>query len=414
MLPMWDPLGPGSAEVVRQAGRHLVSRDAPRDRVSGRLKTLGGSPEPCPDGDGRRTVLVLLWSSPVGGLENRLGVLLTELADEHRFVVAVMGRPGPLGSARMAALCRLTPHVYPVGPWFEPELWPSLVAHLVARFAVSSVLAVGSGPGTEALVGSLKERFPDLWFVHQHEPGSADAEDLRPGPGIDLHLAVTAAAEQGLRSQGCAPDQVLAIAPEVVAGAVVTGDPGSLDRGQLRPRLGLPEAATAVVMVSDLLPEKRPEDFVALARRLCDDKELFFVLVGEGPLAATVRDMARIFDLPRFALRPPDLPLSEVVAAADVVCSTSEAEPHPAWLLAAMAAGRTVVACGVDDVASLLERYGDDRSTAVPVADLEAMERTLRTVAAGPATADVVAQIAAARERALALWRQALATRPGS
>ena len=413
-LPLRDPLGPGSSELVRQVGRHLVAGSAACQLVEGRLVALGRSPEPRPDSGGRGTVLLVLGAPLEGGLEERMAALVSGLADELRFVIAVMDPGGPLGAARARALGRLTPHLYPVGTWFEPELWPSLLEHLVVRFGAGNLLLVGEGPWSADLLGGLRDRFPGLRIVHQTVAGGPVTSVVRPLLQADLYLAVTAAAGEALRKNGAAPDAVRALPPELVAGRALTGERGVADRETLRAELGLPLDATVATMVADLVPEKRPEDFVDLARRLQSEEGLFFLLVGEGPLAPTLRDLADVFSLSRLALRAPVRSLAEVVAASDVVCSTSESEPTPTWLLAALAVGRPVVATAVDDVASLLDRYGDGRSKTVPVADPGAMEQAVRAAAAAPPAppaAGLVERMRAEQRRGLELLRQALTPR---
>ncbi len=57
----------------------------------------------------------------------------------------------------------------------------------------------------------------------------------------------------------------------------------------MRRDLGAPDDATLIVMVSDLITSKRPEDFLALAHRFRADDRFFFLLVGRGPLAGIER-----------------------------------------------------------------------------------------------------------------------------
>jgi glycosyltransferase involved in cell wall biosynthesis len=261
-----------------------------------------------------------------GGRERAVMAALEGLADGDRPMVAsiVTQRDWP---ARWRAVERSTPHTYALGGVFADELHADVVHALIVRHGVERVIYLEDG-GSPPWVDELRRRSPDL-------------------PIDALHPVVKP--------------------PEVAAG----------DGGRLRDALGWPQALI-VAMCADLIPEQRPEDFVALAHRLRDDHRFRVLLVGDGPLAADVRDLGRLFDLDNLRALRPERDLGEVLAATDVVCSTAERDPFPHAVPAALLHHRPVVAAA-GDLRRLLEAGPCGVVVAHP-GDLEGFEQALRSL----------------------------------
>jgi glycosyltransferase involved in cell wall biosynthesis len=151
------------------------------------------------------------------------------------------------------------------------------------------------------------------------------------------------------------PDQYVVIPP----GVTLPRPPP--DREKARQVLGLPQEGPVVAYVARLTQIKRPDRMIEVARALPDAT---FVVAGDGPLYATVMEMA-----------PPNVrflgwraDIENVYAAANVILLTSDNEGMPVTLIEA-------ALCGVPAVAS------DVGSTGEVVLD----GRTGRTVAPGVA-----------------------------
>ncbi|MEZ5977138.1 MAG: glycosyltransferase [Planctomycetota bacterium] len=128
------------------------------------------------------------------------------------------------------------------------------------------------------------------------------------------------------------------------------------DRSAARAHLGLPADGELVLAVGHLIPRKDP--LLALrAFALGAPSTARFVLLGRGPLAAEVLELAATLGVAdRVELRGEvdPLDLSDWYRAADVLLLTSNREGRPNVVLEALASGLPVVATRAGGTAELL------------------------------------------------------------
>jgi glycosyltransferase involved in cell wall biosynthesis len=129
-------------------------------------------------------------------------------------------------------------------------------------------------------------------------------------------------------------------------------------REEARRRLGLEEAGRLVLQVGHLIPSKGVFDlWEAFAGLAGADAGLRLALVGEGPAAARLGELAEGAGLGGRLLLPGARPAREVadwMAAADVVALASHGEGCPNVVVEALACGRPVVGCAVGGVPELV------------------------------------------------------------
>ena len=161
--------------------------------------------------------------------------------------------------------------------------------------------------------------------------------------------------------------------------AFPTGDRAIEVRRRLRRELGLAEDDLVVLTAARLHPQKRPWDWIELARRFRDRPEIVFVWAGGGVLElglsaqlATARaDGARLVPIP---FRP-DVP--ELIAMADAGLLVSEYEGLPVFLLECLQGGRPFVGPAVGDLERLVERT-QAGAISGPPGDIDGLEAALR------------------------------------
>lgn len=295
------------------------------------------------DGPERRTgaVLLLLSSSLAGGRDQLTADLLRHLAgDRFDFSIVTLAASDELQRERLLQLEPTASAVYPLGEFLPAEAAPSALA-LLARRQRAVVLHLGGKDLPPDLAQKLEGASPGVAIL--------DRPRRENWPGV----------------------QICGVKPAMIAAA---------SRAELRRRLEVPDDAILVAMAGDLLVRQRPEDFIALAHRLRDDRRFRFLLAGRGPRAGTLDDLDRYLAPGNFR-RLSAVPLDEILAAADVACTTGERQSLPYFPLAALAAGRPVVACDVDGLGDLLAK--GPCGLAVPVGDLAAFEEALLALADG-------------------------------
>lgn len=148
---------------------------------------------------------------------------------------------------------------------------------------------------------------------------------------------------------------------------------------------GVPEGAPLVGMVGCLKPQKAPADFVAVAARVAArSPAAHFVLVGDGELRPVVEAAVRAAGLDdRFHLLGWRDDVDRLLKCFDVVAHTSHWEGLPRVFLEALAAGRPVVATGVDGAPDVV-REGVN-GYLVAVGDLDGMAARIAGLLADPA-----------------------------
>ncbi len=140
-------------------------------------------------------------------------------------------------------------------------------------------------------------------------------------------------------------------------------------------------SAFNVLFAGRLVAVKRPDLFVELASRLLaelPDRDLNFVIAGDGPLSETISTQLRAYSLTEhFSMLGEVADMSTVYADADLLVMTSSHEGTPNVVLEAMANGLPVVATKVGGIPELL---GDDRGLAVDKDDLDGLVRAAKQI----------------------------------
>jgi glycosyltransferase involved in cell wall biosynthesis len=355
------PLTFAGKGCARAAGRYLVSPHK-TGRVRHPVRPIARLVATRRD-HGQSPILVL--ASLADGVDRLLMWMLTECFDDRDVTVFLTwaGEVNPAG--RLRALAEGAHRLYPIDGFLDSSVWPSLIAERITADGVGAVFRIGRQPDVPAAARE-SVRVVDLLLDPAEVAATSDADrviavgrDGAEAARSDDRPVVLANPIPPLPKQPPAPNWVAAV----------------------RQALGLEEDHRLVVMESDLTPTQRPEDFVAVAHRLRDRRDLHFRLIGAGPLSGTVCDLAHYFGLERFALVPPTYTPVNLAAAAEIIVSTAERHPWPLMPAYALACGRALVATDVDNVRELVEQAEGDRSALVRPGDLDGLTAAVNAAA---------------------------------
>jgi glycosyltransferase involved in cell wall biosynthesis len=181
-----------------------------------------------------------------------------------------------------------------------------------------------------------------------------------------------------------------------VANGVGPRDPSH--RTRERARLNVSPDEFVAVLVARLRPEKRIGDFVAAVDRASrSDPRIRGIVVGDGPMANELRELATARGAPvTFVGHDPEP--TRYMIAANVVVLASDFEALPISLVEALSCGRPCVATDVGGVPEIVE---DGRNgLLVPVGEPESMASALVRLSGD---ADTCARMG---ERSLTHWRE--------
>jgi glycosyltransferase involved in cell wall biosynthesis len=169
----------------------------------------------------------------------------------------------------------------------------------------------------------------------------------------------------------------LVVLPNAIA------DRAPLHRTAARERLGIGTAQCVIGWVGRLSPEKRPEHFVEAFRMLDHAGDCRALIVGDGPLAPSLRarlQAASLHERVRLAGSVPDA--GALMSAFDLLVLSSSTEGTPMTVLEAMRAGAPVVSTAVGGVPAML---AGDAGWLVPPDSAAALAAAMRD-ALGDAT----------------------------
>jgi len=175
-------------------------------------------------------------------------------------------------------------------------------------------------------------------------------------------------------------------------------------RVELRREWGAEENDLVFLMAARMVEQKRPQDFLEMARHLMDLERAmrkrprsFFVIAGEGPKTGELKEQLLTLPMPervRFIGQRDDIP--RVMNAADIFVMTSVKEGFSNALLEAMASGLAIVATSVGGNAEAVRDNKD--GVIVPPMRIEQLHRTADRMVMDSRWRDALR--ASARERA--------------
>ncbi|MEA2273714.1 MAG: hypothetical protein QOI98_2422 [Solirubrobacteraceae bacterium] len=127
-------------------------------------------------------------------------------------------------------------------------------------------------------------------------------------------------------------------------------------RAATREELGILEHERVVTLIARLVPIKRVDRFLRVARMLGSESDVRFVIVGDGELRDELRESPAAKSLgDRLIWTGFRRDVADVCFASDIVVLTSDSEGTPVSLIEAQAAGVPVVGTAVGGVKTVVE-----------------------------------------------------------
>ncbi len=309
-----------------------------------------------PEEDSRPSVLMVMPFLAVGGAERVALEVIYQLMRDIRFVILTVEKHAPsLGS--MAGLFRqVTPYVFTAFDWLSPQMRFPFFKYLMERFSPRTLyIANGSDWIYDSLV-LIRQRYPNLWIVNQvydHRVGWINRYDAHLVACIDAHIGCNEKICQAYRRKGVPLEKVYLIEHAV---DIDQFDPSRYSEAMcrsIREQMGLPPESKVITFMGRLHPQKRPMDFVELARRFVHRSDLTFLMVGDGPMAGIIDAEVHRIGLPNLVRRPFSH-AADVLAISDVIVLPSEYEGMPMVVLEAQAMGKPVVVTDVGNTREIL------------------------------------------------------------
>ena len=307
------------------------------------------------------TVLMIMPVLAVGGAEQVHLYMAEQLQRDVRLVVVALESHTHGVGTSADLFRRYTPYVYTTDDFLIYPLMYSWLSYLIQRFQPETLyIANGTNWIYDALY-ALKGNYPGLRVagqVYDDKAGWINRYSKDMMKAIDVHIGTNQHICDEYLRRGATPEQVHLIEHCVDVDTFSPDRYTSDEIESLRQRFDIPSGNRVVTFMARLHQQKRPMDFVELARRCASDENITFLMVGSGPLQDAVDgEIARI-GLQNIIRLPFHRPSSEIFAVTDVYVLPSEYEGMPLVILEAQAMGIPVV---VTDVGNNREVIGITR-----------------------------------------------------
>jgi glycosyltransferase involved in cell wall biosynthesis len=303
--------------------------------------------------DPRPTVLVFMPFLAVGGAER----VALDVVQHLRFVVVATDPHDAALGTTADRFRQLTPFVYTAHDFLAHDQAGAFLAYLINRYSPQCLyIANGSGWLYDALP-QIKASFPHLRIANQvydHQAGWINRCDATLARTIDSHIGVNAKICEAYVRAGVPAENTHLIEHGI---DIAEFDPARYDTAtiqSLKRALNVPDQLKVVTFIARLHPQKRPMDFVAVARQMRDEAGVCFLMVGDGPLAGQVNDEANRMNLKNFIRRSFYQPSRDIFAISDVIVLPSEYEGMPVTILEAQSMGKPVVVTDVGNTRDVL------------------------------------------------------------
>jgi len=275
--------------------------------------------------------------------------------------------------------------------------WRPLVEELRQRTDVLHAHKFGSNLWASVLTRLAR---PPVVIAHEHT-WSFSGKPLRKlvdrrviAPAADVVLAVSADDREKMIRIERLPREKVVYVPNGIP------DPAPGDRARGRAALGVDEETRVVGAVCALRPQKALDVAIdAVARAAPGDDRTVLVVVGDGPERARLEARARTALGSRaiFAGRRAHAEIPDLLAAMDVLVSSSSFEGMPLAVLEWMSAAKPIVATRVGGVPSLLR--DEEEGLLVDPADVGALAAALRRLLDDTALARRLGEAARRRQQ---------------
>ena len=338
------------------------------------------------------TVLVIMPFLAVGGAETIHLHALRCLQHKARFVVLTFEPHASSLGTTIEEFRAITPYIYTLPDFLLHHLNFSMIRYLFERFQPQTLYIANGATWIYNALADIRKIYPNIHVVNQvydHQAGWINRYDAQLVKQIDGHISINDLIEKAYLAAGARPEQIHSIENGIDTEFFDPQVYSRADIEAIKARLGLPAGRKVVTFMARLHPQKRPVDFIEIARRCADDPSLFFLMVGDGPLGDSVNKVLQQVSLPNFYRRTFYKPSRDIFAISDVIVLTSEYEGMPMVVLEAQSMGVPVVATEVGNIRQVLEKTSGGTVVA-RIGDITGLVAAIRQVLDEPPSADEV------------------------
>jgi glycosyltransferase involved in cell wall biosynthesis len=300
-----------------------------------------------------KRVMMVLWPFiAVGGAETLTLSLLKNPIISSQFdyiTICLFNPPAYLGSLTQA-FEEISIAYYGAENFADPNTAISAMVFLLKQFDVE-VLFVPNGSGFfYNSVQQIKQHLPNLRIVNQvydHHQGWISEYNKARATAIDYHIAPNNNIKAAYVSYGVPENKAPLIYHGIDTDEYSADAKSLMTLNVLKESLRLPTDKLIVTFAARMHPQKRPEDFLEIAKYFCADQRFHFFMVGDGELSEGIAKKVESDQLLNVTKIDFYSPIRDVYLSTDILVIPSEYEGLPLVLLQSQSMGVPVVATAV-------------------------------------------------------------------
>jgi glycosyltransferase involved in cell wall biosynthesis len=337
-------------------------------------------------------VLMFMPVLAMGGAETIHLNMMRYLQNKARFVVVTFETHDRSLGTTVEEFRKITPYVYTLPDYLLHHLNFSMVRYLFDRFQPVTLYIANGANWIYDMLPEIRKTYPGLHIANQvydHQAGWINRYDRKVVRSIDVHIGSNYQIDKEYNRRGARQEQIHHIENGVDTEKFNPSSYTVEDRQQIKNKLGLPLDRKIVTFMARLHPQKRPVDFVEMARHCINDASMAFLMIGDGVLAEAVQNELKRIDLPNFYRFPFYRPSSDIFAVTDILVMTSEYEGMPMVVLEAQSMGKPVVATDVGNIREIISKT-QGGAVVTAVGDINGLIAAVRGVLAAPPDPETV------------------------
>lgn len=311
----------------------------------------------------REIVLVLPIMLAVGGVERNLIEVARALQDRYAFVVVTTERLSAASGSLSHQLLPSCEALFEIGELAPQEAFMRLLATIAESYRPQLIWICNGSPWLLAHSAALRSLFRHVPIVDQQvydtEVGWIEHYGDAGIQSFDRFIAINRQIHRVFQERfRMDPGRIDLIYHAVDTHRFHLAAADACRRTEAAHEFGLPDAGPRFGMIGRLSGQKRPLDFLELARLAREAGEPgTFVLVGDGELAEPCDAYITKHGLSNLRRIPFCDDMSRLIPLFDGLVICSEYEGLPISMLESLAMGIPVLSTAVGDVPLVLEEY---------------------------------------------------------
>ena len=227
------------------------------------------------------------------------------------------------------------------------------------KFHEIEVLFIPSG--TSFFYNSLKRirsKFPNLRIVNQvydHNEGWIQSYSMLNVSLIDCHIAPNLLIKNKYIEYGVSDDKSPLVYHGINLDDFNYAEYSHVNIEDLKKMFNIPLDKVIVTFAARMHSQKRPLDFLEIAKRFSSDDRFHFLMVGDGDLSNEVEKKIQFYNLSNITKLGFQRPIQNIYLCTDILVITSQYEGLPLVLLEGLSMGIPAISTSVGAISEVID-----------------------------------------------------------